>query len=84
MYAGEFVPPRLLSGRPEWTDNSFERRGAPTAPVVPAGSVRQRGPVHERESAMYNLLMKSSRDYNEWEENQGRLYDVSRLVERIF
>lgn len=28
--------------------------------------------------------MKSSRDYNEWEENQGRLYDVSRLVERIF
>lgn len=33
---------------------------------------------------MYNLLMKSSLDYNEWEENQDRLYDVSRLVERIF
>ena len=33
---------------------------------------------------MYNLLMKSSQDYNEWEENQGRLYDVSRLVERFF
>ena len=33
--------------------------------------------------ALYNLLMKSSWDYNEWEENQGRLYDVSRLAERI-
>lgn len=33
---------------------------------------------------MYNLLMKSSWEYSEWEENQGRLYDVSRLVERIF
>ena len=32
---------------------------------------------------MYNLLMKSSRDYNEWEDNQDRLYDVSRLVGRI-
>ena len=33
---------------------------------------------------MYNLLMKSSLDYSEWEENQGRLYDVTRIVERIF
>ena len=33
--------------------------------------------------ALYNLLMKSSWEYNEWEENQGRPYDVSRLVERI-
>ena len=32
---------------------------------------------------MYNLLMKSSLDYSEWEENQGRLYDVSRLAGRI-
>ena len=32
---------------------------------------------------MYNLLMKSSWDYNEWEENQGRLCDVSLLAERI-
>ena len=32
---------------------------------------------------MYNLLMKSSWNYSEWEENQGRLYDVSLLAERI-
>ena len=33
---------------------------------------------------MYNLLMKSSVDYNEWEENQGRLYDVRFFAGRIF
>ena len=33
---------------------------------------------------MYNLLIKASSDYNEWEENQGRLYDVRFLVGRIF
>lgn len=33
---------------------------------------------------MYNLLMKSSLDYNEWEENQNRLYDVSFFAGRIF
>lgn len=35
---------------------------------------------------MYNLLMKSSLDYNEneWEEGQGRLYDVSFLRGRVF
>ncbi len=32
---------------------------------------------------MYNLLMQSSWEYNEWEENQGRLYDVSLLAGRI-
>lgn len=33
---------------------------------------------------MYNLLMRSSWDYNEWEENQGRLYDVRFLAGRVF
>ena len=33
---------------------------------------------------MYNLLMQSSLDHIEWEENQGLPYDVSRLVQRIF
>ena len=33
---------------------------------------------------MYNLLMKSSVHYNEWEENQGRLYDVRFFSGRIF
>ncbi len=33
---------------------------------------------------MYNLLMKSSGDHNDWEENQGRLYDVSFFAGRIF
>ncbi|MCY3545126.1 MAG: toll/interleukin-1 receptor domain-containing protein [Chloroflexi bacterium] len=33
---------------------------------------------------MYNLLMKSSWYYNEWEDNQGRLYDVSFLAGRVF
>ena len=33
---------------------------------------------------MYNLLMKFSGHFNEWEENQGRLYDVSFFAGRIF
>ena len=33
---------------------------------------------------MYNLLMKASLDYNEWEENQGRSYDVRFLAGRVF
>ena len=33
---------------------------------------------------MYNLLMKSSLHYNEWEENQGQFYDVSFFSGRIF
>ena len=33
---------------------------------------------------MYNLLMKSYGDYDEWEQNQGRLWDVSFLTGRIF
>lgn len=33
---------------------------------------------------MYNFLIKASQDYNEWEENQGRLYDVRLLARRIF
>ena len=32
---------------------------------------------------MYNLLMMSSVHYNEWEENQGRWYDVGLLAGRI-
>ena len=33
---------------------------------------------------MYNLLMKSSTSYNEWESNNGRRYDASFLAGRIF
>lgn len=33
---------------------------------------------------MYNLLKVSSRSYDEWEQNQGRLYDVSFLIGRVF
>ena len=33
---------------------------------------------------MYNLLMKSSWEYNEWEENQGRPYDIRFFAGRIF
>ena len=34
--------------------------------------------------AMYNLLVKLSGHYNEWEENQGQIFDVSFLARRIF
>ncbi len=33
---------------------------------------------------MYNLLMKSSLNHNEWEENQSRLYNVKFFEGRIF
>ena len=33
---------------------------------------------------MYNLLKKSSQSYDEWEQNQGNLYDVSFLSGRVF
>lgn len=33
---------------------------------------------------MYNLLKVSSQSYDEWELNQGRLYDVSFLIGRVF
>lgn len=34
-------------------------------------------------SDLYNLLIQGSSEYSEWEKNQGRLYDVSLLAERI-
>ena len=33
---------------------------------------------------MYNLLKVSSQSHDEWEQNQGRLYDVSFLIGRVF
>ena len=33
---------------------------------------------------MYNLLKRSSWNHDEWEQNQGQLYDVSFLRDRIF
>jgi len=33
---------------------------------------------------MYNLLKVSSQSHEEWEQNQGRLYDVSFLKGRVF
>ena len=33
---------------------------------------------------MYNLLKVSSQSQDEWEQNQGRLYDVSFLSDRVF
>lgn len=33
---------------------------------------------------MYNLLKKSSQSRDEWEQNQGRLYDISFLCGRVF
>ena len=33
---------------------------------------------------MYNLLMRSSLNYNEWESNEGRRYDASFLSGRLF
>ena len=33
---------------------------------------------------MYNLLMRHSSDYNEWEANQGRPFDICHVAGRIF
>ncbi len=81
----------LLAGQRPWkglqgrTCDRVGRCGIRSIPVFPVGrAVLVNAPTgRKRTSAMYNLLMKSSLDYNEWAENQGRPYDVSRLVERF-
>ena len=72
-------------GRQGQTCDRVGRCGIRSIPVFPVGrAVLVNAPTGRKwNTAMYNLLMKSSLDYNEWAENQGRPYDVSRLVERF-